>query len=392
MNSLIIRRAQEMGATIEEHKGNLYIVKGRADLYPCIVAHTDTVHRILPDKEYRVRYAKGQYFAFNHVKGEMTGIGGDDKVGIFIALSMLEQFEVGKVAFFRDEEVGCVGSRLANMSFFEDVAFVLECDRLGNQDFVKSIYGTELYGDDFGKAVAPLLKRHGYREHRGGITDVGELKENGLGVACANMSCGYYNPHTKHEYIDYKDMRRCMDLVRDIWRNLGTTKWEHEYKAPVYKFNRKGGTTSYYNSDWWEKDDYGTKVPYGSGARYIAQGNGLVRVITDDAEEEDTETFGDLSVLCPVCQTEGATEYDNDVGFYYCQACSEYIIPLDDDETDAHYRVLEDADIDDPLAASDAILAEWSAEDIVTNAIKKMQKENRQSIITVEEARKIAPF
>lgn len=44
-----------------------------------------------------------------------------------------------KVAFFVSEEIGCVGSRNADMGFFEDARFVIEPDRRGYEDLITNI-------------------------------------------------------------------------------------------------------------------------------------------------------------------------------------------------------------------------------------------------------------
>lgn len=38
--------AQTENVEYQVENGNIYVIKGNADLYPCIVAHMDTVHDI----------------------------------------------------------------------------------------------------------------------------------------------------------------------------------------------------------------------------------------------------------------------------------------------------------------------------------------------------------
>ena len=130
------------------------------------------------------------------LKQEMqVGVGGDDKVGIWIALQMLLKEDKIKCAFFHSEEIGCIGSsRKADMKWFKNVGYCLQADRQGSStDFVNSISG-KLYSKAFKKAVEPIITDYGYKESSGSITDVGQLAENGIGVCVANMSCGYYEP------------------------------------------------------------------------------------------------------------------------------------------------------------------------------------------------------
>ena len=73
-------RANVPEAKVEIKNNNIYVTKGKNNTYPCIVAHTDTVHEI--HKHYRVFDDNGCIFAFNQETGEQVGVGGDDKVGI----------------------------------------------------------------------------------------------------------------------------------------------------------------------------------------------------------------------------------------------------------------------------------------------------------------------
>ena len=34
----------------EDEHGNIYVTKGKSDLYPCIISHLDQVHKFYPDK------------------------------------------------------------------------------------------------------------------------------------------------------------------------------------------------------------------------------------------------------------------------------------------------------------------------------------------------------
>lgn len=239
MTNYIASKCVEMGCYVYEDNGNLYVTKGDAENYPCIVAHTDTVHDII--RGYKVIMDDNIAMAYDVINNKPTGIGGDDKVGIYIALQCLTDLPYCKAAFFRDEEIGCEGSYLADLDFFNDCRFVLQCDRKGNSDFINNIMGVELYGKSFRKAISPILKKYGYRERDGGMTDVYQLKENGLGIAVANMSCGYYNPHTDGEIVNFEDVRNCLSMVKDIMRIKNTFK--HTDKKNRWE-----------PSSWWKKD------------------------------------------------------------------------------------------------------------------------------------------
>lgn len=233
MFAYIIRQLEEIGCDYHVHEGNVYATKGKADIYPCIVSHMDTVHAITSDLT--ILQVGEKYAGFNRIKMQQTGIGGDDKVGIFIALECLRHFSNIKSVFFRDEEVGCEGSYEAKMEFFEDCGFVLQCDRQGNSDFIDNAGFVELCSKAFKKDIKWIIRKHGYKFDKGMMTDVMALKENGLECCAANMSCGYYSPHTSYEYVNVKDVENCLDMVKEIIGHLGHKQYYHTHKVKSYK-------------------------------------------------------------------------------------------------------------------------------------------------------------
>ena len=239
MVAIVAKYAESFGAKVWEEKGNLYAVKGDdsdGTGYPCIVSHTDTVHKIIPDGDYTLLCSEDAIVGYNKSKKEVSGVGGDDKVGIYICLQMLFHLPKIKACFFKDEEVGCKGSEVCDMTFFDDVRYVLQCDRKGNDDFVNKISGDDLQTKDFMDVVEPIIKKYGYSFSIGGMTDVHELYNKGLKVCSANMSCGYYNPHSDNEIVSIKDVFKCEAMVHNIFVEILS-----KYTAPVKKEKSYGG-------------------------------------------------------------------------------------------------------------------------------------------------------
>lgn len=291
----VVRDIEGAELTMDSH-GNIFVVKGKADQYPCVVAHQDTVHQI--HKRFKVFQDGSTLFAFNG--NEQVGIGGDDKVGVAVALTMLQQFDFIKAAFYSQEEMGCIGSRASDISFYDNVTLALQCDRKGNNDFVHGDgWCTELFGNDFRKKVKPILKRHGYKFSDGGLTDVMELKGKGVGIAMANMSCGYYNPHTDKETVNIDDVTNVTAMVACIIEELGSEVQHHE-------FVRKNKAIS-----WdWDLDIVQNKSSYDEDvevARYV---------FNVPPEHEDSE------YSCPCC--EGVTFLD-ELDSEYCPDCCQYV-------------------------------------------------------------------
>lgn len=237
------------GCTITfDDYGNMYVTKGDGP-YPSMVCHTDTVHDIVKEPV-AACIAKGNIVAFKTISMEQIGTGGDDKVGIHITLELLKQQKNMKAAFFLDEEVGCIGSSNANFKFFDDCLFVLECDRRGDNDFVNSISGTKLYEKNFSKNIKVILEKYNRKECSGGMTDVVEIAYK-TDLPVANMSCGYYKPHSDEEYINIDDVINTYNLCSDIFKYV---KEKHSVKTKRTSYYH--GYSFAYNNRWNQYDMY----------------------------------------------------------------------------------------------------------------------------------------
>ena len=150
-----------------------------------------------------------------------------------------------KCVFFVGEETGCIGSSRADMDFFNDCRFVIQCDRKGNM--VTQISGTALCSDEFIRAVEP--KKYGYSECSGLLMDVYKLKTRGLPVSCINLSCVYYNPYTDTENTILSDLTKCYRFVCHIIRSHNQVS-EHRYEKPKYEHRYPFGMFSFLDDGW----------------------------------------------------------------------------------------------------------------------------------------------
>lgn len=199
--------------------GNLFITKGIAVSYPCVAAHLDEIHSPC---EREVVIDGDKIFTINSL-GEQVGCGADDKNGIWVIIKLLCSEPVLKVALFVQEErlgdiAGCRGARACDISFFDDVKYVLECDRKGSSDVVSIGKGNiRLCDDNF--IPQELLAKYGYEMVNGGKTDVVELKMRGLDIPVCNISCGYYDAHKDSEYTNFSELQQCLSFVKEFLRN-----------------------------------------------------------------------------------------------------------------------------------------------------------------------------
>ena len=194
--------------------GNLYVVKGESDTYPCIVAHMDQVQKD-HHHDFQVVETKDVLFGFSVGSVAMEGLGADDKNGIWIALKCLKKYDIMKCAFFVGEEIGCIGSSKCDMSFFTDCRYVLQCDRRGGNDLIPNVGGwTELCSKEFLEAIG--YEAYGFKTTTGMMTDVEALKNRGLAVSSLNISVAYYRPHTDEEYTVKSELRNTLAFVEHV--------------------------------------------------------------------------------------------------------------------------------------------------------------------------------
>ena len=254
----------------QDEYDNIFVIKGNdKKIVPCFVSHTDTVHEIIP--YYKVIEDDGVLFSINPKTYERVGVGGDDKVGIYICLNALQTFNHFRCVFFANEEIGCIGSNNCDMSFFDNCTVVLQADRKGNSDFIDFTNGLEIFGDDFFDTIQTLLTKYNYKVKEGIYTDVGTLKQIGLEVAAANISCGYYDAHSDNEYVVIEDVEKCKDLMFDI-ASICTEKQVH---LPVIE--------TYTNNQPWYLDN--------SYNKYIVRDYNYKKVYTAKAAEKKPNWF-----------------------------------------------------------------------------------------------------
>lgn len=243
MRRFLKRQVSECGATYtQDVHGNLFITKGTSDTYPCLAAHMDQVQRN-HSKDFRVISGSGVCFGYSPKSHEQQGLGADDKNGIFVCLECLKKYDVLKVAFFVGEEAGCIGSSAADLEFFRDCRFIIQPDRKGAHDLITSMFCGEVCSEKF---IADIeAERFGYRPAEGSVTDVGELVSRDVGISCLNLSCGYYEAHTDHEFTVLSELDNCLQFVCDIIENV-TDTYPFEY-VPLSWGTKKSGRYSYYN-------------------------------------------------------------------------------------------------------------------------------------------------
>lgn len=217
MNSLFamideeLNRGDISGQVQYDDAGNIYVTKGQAESYPCVVAHYDQVH--IPVDSFCLKRHDDILYAINGDTGEQVGVGGDDKSGIYVLLMALRKVDAVKAVVFADEEVGMVGSRECDIGFFDDTHVVIEVDRNGGGDACTFTNGVDVASEEYIIDALDILNDHGYKPTQGMATDIGELRIMGMKTPSMNLSGGYYRPHTGTEIVLVSELMNARDLT-----------------------------------------------------------------------------------------------------------------------------------------------------------------------------------
>jgi di/tripeptidase len=235
---------------VDEHL-NVYAIKQTGELpedfmFPCVVAHTDTVHKLdtinvreemLPNSNGDLKLSLKAY----NDNGLPTGIGGDDKCGVFACFELLKELPNLKAAFFVSEETGCHGSKMADPSFFTNVGYAIQFDAPENWMVTETCYGARLFdreGEFFEKCnkviTESMNEKREYMIHP--YTDVYALKTK-FDFSCINFSIGYYRYHTNQEYVVVEDTFNGIEMGKQMIELLGYKKYTHEpQKSSTFRY------------------------------------------------------------------------------------------------------------------------------------------------------------
>lgn len=222
-----------------------------------LVAHLDTVHKSLPSI---ICYSKdGDYMM------SPQGIGGDDRCGVFIILQLLAKLPFKPyVLFTMDEEVGGLGAKAFIDYMVEhdipELKYIVEYDRKGDDDCVFYSCGNQEF--------IKFVEQFGFVESYGTFSDISIIAPE-FGVAAVNLSSGYYNPHTEHEYVSLEDMHTIIekslkmfntdcDSFKYVEKALSFTSyvWEDDI-AKIVSFVPAGmlWVRNAIKNEWYENDD-----------------------------------------------------------------------------------------------------------------------------------------
>ena len=220
--------------------------QGNNEEFPVLlVAHMDTVFdskylacnyaskddKTIPPLAEDIFWKKHIYY--DEIEGVMwspEGLGADDRAGTAAIQFLIEHNYKPSVLFTDEEEIGGLGALdfLENYNYGpEPYRFILELDRQGKKD----ICGYNCENEDF----LNWLSHYGYNIEKGTFSDIVHIAEQ-WDTAAANLSIGYYNEHSRLEYLNLNQSMRSIIRVTQILQDSAMILPQYFYRNRIIDF------------------------------------------------------------------------------------------------------------------------------------------------------------
>ena len=219
-----------------------YCVMAEGDIPVVLLAHLDTVD------EKRTKYEM-VYDPKKEIIASLYSLGFDDKAGLVAILKILEAGYRPSIVCCTGEEIGCVGAGQLIAEhpicpFKHQPKYLIQLDRRGLTDCV--FYDCD--NDEFVK----YIESFGYfKEAFGSFTDISVIAPK-WGVAAVNLSIGYYNEHTRDEYLDVRGWLKTIEQTKVILDDIAN--------APFFKYEERIQSFGYFSLlngyDYFDKDTF----------------------------------------------------------------------------------------------------------------------------------------
>ena len=296
----LIRRMY--GRDAVSRKGKYILVRGEAPVM--LLAHMDTVHKT-PVKH----ICKSED---GNILMSPEGIGGDDRCGVYALVSVRRL--AGKspwLLFTCDEETGGKGAD----SFADDFAakrlpkalrslkMLIEIDRKGKNDAV--------YYDCANPDFEDYITDKGFAADYGSFSDI-SLIAPAMGVAAVNLSSGYYNAHTTHEYINLSELKATIKKVVEIVEESCAPDF------PAFEYIEAPRLRKRWDEFSWDFSLHGghdLPAPHDLSEEYAECYDDLLDFYTAEELEELREAYGDRVIL---------DLWDSEIGSYEQYTFPEY--------------------------------------------------------------------
>lgn len=237
----------------------------KGDIPIALVAHMDTV---FPRPAQELYYDRKK-----NVMWSPTGMGADDRAGVFAILQIIRAGYKPHVIFTTDEEIGCIGAEVLSYlpNPFEDLRYIIQLDRRGANDCV--FYDCD--NSDFEK----YIENFGFVTAYGSFSDISTLCP-AWGVAGVNLSVGYRDEHSTSEVLFVGQMLDTIEKVKKMLSEKDIPQfqyipafspyydWGYDYNYSYYNPKTIKYRCHYCKEKWDEEDVLPIKLVKG-GIAYI---------------------------------------------------------------------------------------------------------------------------
>ncbi len=247
-------------------KNKYILVKGEAPIM--LLAHLDTVHKS-PVKQ----ICKSED---GSILMSPQGIGGDDRCGVYAIVTAYAQSKAKPWLLFTcDEEKGGSGAYAFEKMYekgklpkeLDNLKMMVEIDRKGKNDAV--------YYDCDNPDFEEYITGKGFRTGWGSFSDISVVAP-ALGVAAVNLSSGYYNAHTQHEYINRKQLNVIVRKVVKIIADAAKPDF------PKYVYMESFRSFGFWHSSYGSRGDREYNYEYGF---YTSDTQKILKTLPGDIKE-----------------------------------------------------------------------------------------------------------
>ncbi len=284
------------------HFGSYILVPGQAPIM--LLAHMDTVH------EKPVKHICKSLDG--NILMSPQGIGGDDRCGVYALAKVHEASPVKPWLLFTcDEEIGGLGAEKFVADYrkgkmpegLDTMKLLVEIDRNGKKDAV--YYSCD--NPEFEKYITSK----GFITAYGTFSDISVIAP-AMCVAAVNLSSGYYNAHTLHEYINRKHIdaviKSVIEIVADVTKpDFPKYKYiEKSYEPVTFTFRNGHGLWDEDGLGVWNSDKAPLSlkadmpeecVPFDLPSNMVQMYSDLLELYTQNELEWHRKEFGDQIIV-----------------------------------------------------------------------------------------------
>lgn len=175
-------------------------IYAEGDIPIALVAHMDTVFKSGASEVF--------YDRNKNVIWSPTGLGADDRAGIYAIIQIIKAGLRPHIILTTDEEKGALGASALTRDVpecpFSDLRYLIQLDRRGADDCV--------FYDCYNKDFIEYVESFGFVENWGSFSDISVIAP-AWGIAAVNLSIGYRDEHSVSEVLFVGQMLNTIQKV-----------------------------------------------------------------------------------------------------------------------------------------------------------------------------------